>query len=275
LTLVPSADGISADSGALFAAIDEDTCLVTLSHVVFKSGYLYDAAAVTERAHAVGALVLWDLSHSVGAAPVELDRWGADLAVGCTYKYLNGGPGSPAFLYVRRDLQESVHSPIWGWHGQRQPFAFELNYTPAKGVSRFLAGTPPILSLLALEPALDLTLQVGMDRIRQKSVRLTSYLVDLYDAILAPLGFTLGSPRQPDRRGSHVSIRHPDAYRINRALIEEMEVLPDFREPDNIRLGLPPLYTSFADVWQTVERIRQAVVERRHLRYEAVRSAVT
>lgn len=275
LTLAPSADGISADLGALSAAIDERTSLVTLSHVVFKSGYLYDAAAVTERAHAVGALVLWDLSHSVGAVPVELDRWGADLAVGCTYKYLNGGPGAPAFLYVRKDLQETVRSPIWGWHGQHQPFAFDLNYVPAEGVSRFLAGTPPILSLLALEPALDLTLQVGMDRIRQKSVRLTSYLVDLYDAILAPLGFTLGSPRQPDRRGSHVSIRHPDAYRINRALIEEMGVLPDFREPDNIRLGLPPLYTSFTDVWQAVERIRQTVVEQRHLRYEGARATVT
>jgi kynureninase len=275
LTLVPSADGISADSGALSAAIDERTAVVILSHVVFKSGYLYDATAVTERAHAVGALVLWDLSHAVGAVPVELDWWGADLAVGCTYKYLNGGPGSPAFLYVRRALQENVSSPIWGWHGQRQPFAFDLNYTPAEGVSRFLAGTPPILSLLALEPALDLTLQAGIDRIRQKSVRLTSYLVDLYDAMLAPMGFTLGSPRDPDRRGSHVSIRHPDAYRINRALIEEMRVVPDFREPDNIRLGLPPLYTSFTDVWQTVERIRQTVIEQRHLRYAVARTTVT
>jgi kynureninase len=275
LTLVPSADGISADLDALTAAIDERTSLVTLSHVVFKSGYLYDAAAVTERAHAVGALVLWDLSHSAGAVPVELDRWGADLAVGCTYKYLNGGPGAPAFLYVRKALQETVRSPIWGWHGQRQPFAFDLHYTAAEGVSRFLAGTPPILSLLALEPALDLTLQVGIDRIRQKSVRLTSYLVDLHDAMLAPLGFTLGSPRQPDRRGSHVSIRHTDAYRINRALIEEMGVLPDFREPDNIRLGLPPLYTSFTDVWHAVERIRHAVDEGRHLPYEAARTTVT
>jgi kynureninase len=275
LTLVSSADGVSTDLDSLFEAIDERTSLVTLSHVLFKSGYLYDAAAVTERAHAVGALVLWDLSHSVGVVPVELDRWGVDLAVGCTYKYLNSGPGAPAFLYVRRDLQESCRSPIWGWHGQHQPFAFELDYAPAEGISHFLAGTPAILSLLALEPALDLTLQAGVGRIRQKSVLLTSYLVYLFDAILAPLGFTLGSPRDPARRGSHVSIRHPDAYRINRALIEEMAVLPDFREPDNIRLGLPPLYTSFADVWLTVERIRQVVVEGRHLRYGAARTTVT
>jgi kynureninase len=138
-----------------------------------------------------------------------------------------------------------------------------------------MAGTPPILSLLALEPALDLTLRARILPIRQKSVLLTSYMAYLFDATLAPLGFSFGSPRDPDRRGSHISIRHPDAYRINRALIEEMGVLPDFREPDNIRLGLPPLYTSFADVWQTVERIRQTVVEQRHLRYQAARSTVT
>jgi kynureninase len=259
----------------LLGAIDERTALVTLSHVSFKSGYLHDAASVTARAREAGALVLWDLSHSVGAVPVELDRWGADLAVGCTYKYLNGGPGAPAFLYVRRDLQARMLSPIWGWFGQRAPFAFDLEYEPAAGVARFLAGTPPILSLLALESALDPVLEAGPERIRRKSVRLTSYLIDLADTVLAPLGFTLGSPRDPARRGSHVSIRHADGYRINRALIEEMGVLPDFREPDNIRLGLPPLYTSFADVWHAVERIRRAVEEGRHLRYSAERLSVT
>ena len=209
LHLVPSADEIAVDQRDLLAAIDKHTSLVTLSHVVFKSGFLYDAAAVTDRAHKRGALVLWDLSHSVGAVPVELDRWGVDLAVGCAYKYLNGGPGAPAFLYVRKGLQEAALSPIWGWFGQRAPFAFDLDYEPAEGAARFLAGSPPILSLLALEPALDLTLEAGMERIRHKSVRLTSYLVDLVDTVLTPLGFSLGSPRDPARRGSHVSIRHP------------------------------------------------------------------
>jgi kynureninase len=206
---------------------------------------------------------------------VELDHWGADLAVGCTYKYLNGGPGSPAFLYVRRGLQADATSPIWGWYGQRSPFAFDLEYEPVPGVTRFLVGSPPILSLLALEPALDLIEEAGMHRIRDKSVRLTSYLVDLLDAVLVPLGFALGSPRDPARRGSHISIRHPDGYRINRALIEEMHVLPDFRPPDNIRLGLAPLYTSFADVWQAVDRIRRIVQEGRHLRYPTDRPIVT
>jgi kynureninase len=255
--------------------MDERTALVSLSHVTFKSGFLYDAEAVTERAHQVGALVLWDLSHSVGAVPIQLDRWGVDLAVGCTYKYLNGGPGAPAFLYVRRDLQGDALSPIWGWFGQRAPFAFDLEYVPADGVGRFLVGTPPVLSLLAMESALDLLLEAGMERIRQKSVRLTSYLVYLVDTVLAPLGFSLGSPRDPVRRGSHISVRHPDAYRINRALIEEMQTLPDFREPDNIRLGLSPLYTSFAEVWEAVDRLRQVVEEGRHLRYPAERLAVT
>jgi kynureninase len=275
LHLAPSADGITIDQQALFDAVDERTALVTLSHVTFKSGFLYDAGAVTERAHEVGALVLWDLSHSVGAIPIALDRWGVDLAVGCTYKYLNGGPGAPAFLYVRRDLQEEALSPIWGWFGQRAPFDFELGYEPTAGVARFLVGTPPILSLLAMESALDLLLEAGMERIRRKSVRLTSYLVYLAEAALAPLGFALGSPRDPARRGSHVSVRHPQGYQINRAMIEEMKVLPDFREPDNIRLGLSPLYTSFAEVWEAVDRIRRVVEEERHRHYPAERLPVT
>jgi kynureninase len=275
LHLVPSSDGMVVDPQSLWEAIDERTALVTLSHVAFKSGFLHDAAAVTERAHQMGALVLWDLSHSAGAVPVDLDGWDVDLAVGCTYKYLNGGPGAPAFLYVRRNLQADLLSPIWGWFGQQAPFDFALDYEPAAGVARFLVGTPPILSLLAMESALDLILEAGIERIRHKSVRLTSYLVYLVDAVLAPLGFVLGSPRDPARRGSHVSIRHPEGYRINRALIEEMQVLPDFREPDNIRLGLAPLYTSFSEVCEAVERIKLVVAEERYRHYSAERLVVT
>jgi len=275
LHLVPSDDGIEVDFSDLLRAIDEHTALVTLSHITFKSGFLYDGAAVTARAREVGALVLWDLSHSVGVVPIDLDGWGADLAVGCTYKYLNGGPGAPAFLYVRHEWQDRVRSPIWGWFGQQAPFRFALNYQPAEGISRFLAGTPPVLSLLAVEPALDLALKAGIERIRRKSVNLTSYLVYLTDTVLAPLGFALGSPRDAARRGSHVSIRHPEAYRINRALIEEMKVLPDFREPDSIRLGLAPLYTSFSEVWEAVERVRWVVAEERFRCYPRERLQVT
>ncbi|HVP21750.1 MAG TPA: kynureninase [Anaerolineaceae bacterium] len=275
LRVVPSQDRVQPDLAALYAAIDEDTALVTLSHVAFKSGYMYDAAAIARRAHAAGALVLWDLSHSAGSVPVDLDAWESDLAIGCTYKYLNGGPGAPAFLYVRQSLQNEAFSPIWGWFGNAVPFKFDLEYAPAPGIRRFLIGTPPILSMLAIEPGVDLLLEVGLDRLRRKSIALTSYLIDLFDACLAPLGFELGSPRQADRRGSHVSIRHPEGYRINRALIEEMNVLPDFREPDNIRLGLAPLYTSFEDVYEAVDRIRRAVVETRYLHFPQSRLSIT
>jgi len=235
--------------------------------VVFKSGFLYDAEAVTRRAHEVGAMVLWDLGHSAGVVPIELDEWGVDLAVGCTYKYLNGGPGAPAFLYVRRDLQERALSPIWGWFGQRSPFDFDLEYQPADGITRFLVSSTPILSTLAMESALDIVLDAGVERIREKSVLLTSYLTHLVETVLVPLGFSLGSPKDPAQRGSHVSIRHPEGYRINRVLIEEMGVLPDFREPDNIRLGLAPLYTSFSEVWEAVDRIKRVVEEERYLQY--------
>lgn len=275
LHLVTSSDNIQPDLEQLYRAIDEDTALVTLSHVTFKSGYLYDMAAVTERAHQAGARVLWDVSHSVGVVPIELDQWGVDMAVGCTYKYLNGGPGAPAFLYVRQDLQERLLNPISGWFGQRDPFAFALDYTPATGITRFLAGTPPILSLLAIEPALDIVLAAGLNRLRQKSTNMTGYLIYLVEARLAPLGFELGSPRDPARRGAHISLRHPEGYRINRTLIDEMRVLPDFREPDLLRLGLAPLYNSFTEVWQAVDCIRRGVEEHRYLHYPLERLSVT
>ena len=276
LVRIDSPDGeISPDLAALQAAINDDTALLTLSHVVFKSGYRYDLAALAETAHRHGALVLWDLSHSAGAVPVELDAWGADLAVGCTYKYLNGGPGSPAFLYVRGGLQAEALSPIWGWWGQQAPFAFGQDFAPAPGVQRFLTGTQPVLSLLTMEAALDVLLEAGLPALYAKSQRLTGYLIRLADEWLAPLGFRLGTPRDPDRRGSHVSLRHPEGYRLNRALIEEMNVLPDFREPDNLRLGLAPLYTTFAEVREAVERIRRAAAEGRHLKYPSARQTVT
>jgi kynureninase len=273
---IGSGDGeITPDLEALFAAIDGGTALVTLSHVVFKSGYLYDMAEVTRRAHEKGALVLWDLSHAVGAVPIELDACQADFAIGCTYKYLNGGPGSPAFLYVNQALQNEALSPIWGWWGQRTPFAFDLDYAPALGAARFLAGSQPILSLLAMEASLEPLLEAGMGAIREKSVQLTEYAISLHDQLLTPLGFQLGSPREGAQRGSHVSIRHPEGYRINRALIEEMKVIPDFRTPDNLRLGFAPLYITFEDVWQGMERIRQVVAEKRYEKYSRERTTVT
>ncbi len=246
--------GITPNLEALISAIDENTALVALSQVAFKSGYLYDVPTIMERAHRVGALVLWDLSHAAGAVPISLDDWDVDMAIGCTYKYLNGGPGSPAFLYVNRRLQPEAQSPIWGWWGQTRPFDFDLDYQPAIGIQRFATGTAPMLSLLALEPTLAVVAQAGIGAIRDKSIRLTEYAVALSDAWLTPLGFTLGSPRDAKRRGSQISLRHPEGYRINRALIEELKTIPDFREPDNIRLGFAPLYVSFEDVWQAIDK---------------------
>jgi kynureninase len=207
--------------------------------------------------------------------PIELDACDVDFAIGCTYKYLNGGPGSPAFLYVNKRLQADAVPPIWGWFGQTAPFDFGLDYAPAPGIAHFLAGTPPMLSLLAIEASLDPILAAGMNAIRQKSVRMTEYFIRLSDEILSPLGFTLGSPRKAERRGSHVSLRHTEGYRINRALIEEMNVIPDFREPDNIRFGFAPLYTSFEEIWETVERLQQVMVEKRFEKYPKEKLTVT
>jgi kynureninase len=267
-------DGVHADEDAIVAAIDGDTALVSLSHVAFKGGYRYDAARITAAAHARGALVLWDLSHSAGAVPVDLEGWGADLAVGCAYKYLNGGPGAPAFLYVRRTLQDALVQPIWGWFGQTRPFAFDLTYAPVPGVRRFTVGTPPVLSLLAIEPGLDLLLEAGLDRVRATSVALTAYLIELADARLAPLGFRVATPRDPERRGSHVTLAHPDAYRIARALTEA-GVIPDFREPDGLRLGVAPLYVGFEDLWEAVDRLEALVRCGDHERFALERAAVT
>ncbi|MBI5823598.1 MAG: kynureninase [Chloroflexi bacterium] len=266
---------LTPDLAALEAAIDENTALVTLSHVVFKSGYMYDMRRITDLAHKKGALVLWDLSHSVGSVPVHLDDCNADFAIGCTYKYLNGGPGAPAFLYVNKAIQEKLSSPIWGWWGQKNPFDFDLEYTPAPGAQRFLVGTQPMISLLTMEAALEPTIQAGMDSLREKSILMTDYASFLTESWLVPFGFSLGSPVDSAIRGSHISIRHVEGYRINRALIEEMNVIPDFRAPDNLRLGFAPLYLSFADVWEGFERIRRVMEEKRYENYPKQKLVVT
>jgi kynureninase len=261
LRVVTSADGISNPESAVIDSLDETVALLTLNHATFKSGWLYGIDILTKAAHERGALVLWDLCHSVGVVPIDLKRAGADLAVGCTYKYLNGGPGAPAFMYVRRDLQERMTSPIQGWFGQANAFSFEMPYAPAPGIRRFMAGTPPILSMAAIEAGLDLTLEAGLTAIRSKSIALTEFAIRLWEDRLAPLGITLNSPRDPEKRGGHVSFGHPDAFAIDRALIEHMRVVPDFRTPDNIRYGFGPLYNTFDDVYEGVERMRRVVAE--------------
>jgi kynureninase len=245
-----------ADVEAALAAHPDDVALVTLSHVNYRSAAIADMAAITSAAHEEGARVLWDLSHSAGAIEVDLAGSGADLAVGCTYKYLNGGPGAPAWLYVRRDLQRQLRNPIQGWFGQRDQFAMGQGYDPAPGIREWQTGTPGILGLAAAEEGIRLVAEAGIAGTRAKGVALTEYAIALHDAWLAPLGFTLGSPRDPRRRGAHVAVRRDDARELTAQLIER-GVVPDFREPDSIRLGLSPLTTSFADVHEGIRRLRE------------------
>jgi kynureninase len=271
---VPADIDEGLDPAVLAAALDERVAVVVLSHVAYRSGALADLAAVTRQARDAGALVLWDLSHSVGAVPVELAAAGADLAIGCTYKYLNGGPGAPAFLYVRRELQEELRSPIRGWFGHRDQFAMGPTYEPAGGIERFGVGTPPVLATAAVEVGARLVAEAGVPRLAEKGRALTELAVALGEAWLRPHGVVLASPRNPDRRGSHVTFAHAAAWQLTQALIDR-RVVPDFRTPDRVRLGMAPLYTRFVDVWDALDRFRTVLDERSHEAYPAERARVT
>jgi kynureninase len=229
------------------AVLDDDVALVLLDHVHYRSAAIADLAEITAVTHRAGALMLWDVCHSAGAVPIDLTGAEVDLAVGCSYKYLNGGPGAPSFLFVRSDLQDGIRQPIWGWWGRRDMFEMEQGYEPMGDIRANLSGTPPVLSLAAIEDGVRMLLQAGIDRIRAKSVALTGYAVELFDATLAALGFSLASPRVPEHRGSHVTVVRQDARRLCAAMMDR-GVVPDFRQPNGIRLGLAPLTTSFRDV---------------------------
>ena len=241
-------------------AIDGDVALVTFSHVSFASSAVADMPAITDLVHRAGALVLWDLSHTVGSYPVELDASNVDLAVGCTYKYVNAGPGAPAFLYVNRARQPELRQPIWGWFGQRDQFEMGPAYDPEPGIAQFLVGTSPALGLAAVDEGVKLLAEAGIDRLREKGVALTSFLIDLHDAWLAELGFRVGSPRDPATRGSHVALRHPEARKLCAALIER-GVVPDFRTPDRLRFGPAPISTRFVDVWDAMDCLRSLAAQ--------------
>ncbi|MGI8532240.1 MAG: kynureninase [Geodermatophilaceae bacterium] len=275
LRVVPTDLDRGLSTAAVRDALDSDVALASFSHVAYRSGALADLAGVTALAHDAGALALWDLSHSAGSVPVGLAAAGADLAVGCSYKYLCGGPGAPAFLYVRRDLQDQLRQPIWGWFGQRDQFDMDQSYDAAPGLARFLVGTPPVLSMIAMREGVRLVAEAGIQALRAKGMAMTAYLIELAEAWLVPLGFRLASPADSERRGSHVTLHHPDAWRICRALIEEYDVVPDFRTPDRLRLGPAPLTTSYDEVWDGLDRIRRLVQAGAHERYPADRSRIT
>jgi kynureninase len=250
------ASGVTVEQVA--EVIGRRTALIVLSDVAYRSGYLSDVPAITALAHDHGALVLWDVCHSVGVIPQQFENWQVDLAVGCTYKYLNGGPGAPAFGYVRADLQNRLRQPIQGWMGAAEPFAMAEHYAPSDSIRRFLSGTPPILGMLAIQDMLALIEQVGLEAIRAKSVALTEFAIQVSDRVLDPLGVRVGSPRDPARRGSHVTLEHPD-FRVVIARLWELGVIPDFRPPDGLRIGLSPLSTSFAEVYRGLLAVREVL----------------
>ncbi len=252
-------DGMTID--AVDRVLDDQLALLVVSDVNYRSAAIADMAGITARAKAAGAMVLWDLCHSAGAVPVELESSGAQLAVGCTYKYLNGGPGAPAFLYVRRELQDELRPPIQGWFAQAEQFEMGPRFTRRPGIGGWLVGTPGMLGLAAAQAGIALSAEAGIDRIRAKGIALTTYTIELLDAWLTPLGCSLGSPRDAARRGNHVAIRHPDARWLTTSLIER-GVIPDFRAPDSIRIGLSPLTTSFEEVHRGLGVLRELLTGR-------------
>ncbi len=262
-------------SDQVLAAIDDDVAAVSLTHVNYRSAAMHDMAGITAAAHENGALAVWDLAHSAGAVPCDLNAAGADFAIGCGYKYLNGGPGAPAFVFAADRHHAAALQPLTGWIGHAAPFAFDGRFQPAPGVARFLCGTPPVLALSALDAALDVFKDVSIDALRRKSQAMGELFVALYDRDLAPLGFALSCERDPDRRGSHVAISHPEGYAIMRA-VAARGVIGDFRAPDIMRFGFAPLYNRYSDVAALVAAI-VAVMTDREWDTEAyrVRAAVT
>ena len=264
----------AVDSDALLDALDDDVAVLLLTHVNFRSGQMHDMQALTAAAHEQGVLVLWDLAHSAGVVALELDEWQVDMAVGCGYKFLNGGPGAPAFLYLAQRHQNIVTQPLSGWMGHRRAFDFAPGYEPAAGVQRYLGGTPGILSMTALEAALDVFANVSMHDVRAKSSLLTQCFMELVQESALD-GIRIISPAEPAQRGSQVSLSHDNAYAIAQALIEE-DVIVDFRAPDIVRFGFSPLYNSFREVGLAAESLARIVREQRFLepRFQ-VRSRVT
>jgi kynureninase len=242
-------------AAAVARAVGPRTALVSFSHVSYRSAHIAEMREITALAREAGALVLWDLSHSAGSVPLALDAEGADLAVGCTYKYLHGGPGAPAYMHVSSALQEQLRQPIWGWLGRRDPFEMAPGYEPAEGIGRLLSGSPPVLALAAVDEGVRIVAEAGIEAIRAKAIELTEYAIGLVDERLGSFGVSVASPRQAERRGAHVALGHPEAKALCARLIER-RVIVDFRRPDVIRLGLAPLTTRFVDVWDGIEALR-------------------
>ncbi|GGK51171.1 MULTISPECIES: kynureninase [Flavobacteriaceae] len=280
LKILESTDEIFMDPATVREAINKNTSLITLSLVSYKSSFLYDMKSINNLAHNKNSLVIWDLSHAAGATTIKLNETNTDMAVGCTYKYLNGGPGAPAFLYVRKHLQDKLTNPIWSWFAHQKPFDFNPNFIETSGIQKFAISTPSILSLGAIEPGLDIILDAGMSTIEVKSKKQSAFLIELIKEYLIPLKFEIASPLDESQRGSHISITHDESYRINRAMIDPRDkstkiVIPDFRPPNLIRIGITPLYTSYLDLYEAIIRITEIVTTKEFENYSTEKLTVT
>lgn len=280
LKILKSEQEISMDHSKISNAFSSKTALVTLSLVSYKSSFLYNMEVVNNLAHKNGSLIIWDLSHAAGATKVELNKTNADMAVGCTYKYLNGGPGAPAFLYVRKDLQEKLSNPIWSWFAHKNPFDFDLNFAESPGIQKFAVSTPSVLSLGAIAPGLDILIEAGIENLEKKSKKQSAFLITLIQEYLIPLGFKIVSPLEETERGSHISIEHSESYRINRAMITPANkntkvVIPDFRPPNFIRIGIAPLYSSYVDLYEAILRISEITTTKEYEQFSKIKLTVT
>jgi kynureninase len=260
--------------------LSHNTALLSMSHVLYKSGYLYDMNTIGKLAQKYGVLTLWDLSHSVGAVPINLHESCVDMAVGCTYKYLNGGPGAPAFIYVKKELIAQLVNPIAGWFSHERPFDFSPNYEQSHFIQRFGTGTPSVLSIVPILSSTDITIRAGMEKLRSKSLALSSFFIKLVDEVLGQYNFQVCTPRNENDRGSHVSLFHEEAYRINLALInpqdgDNKKVIPDYRPPGYIRFGFAPLYNSFEEITLTIFRIKSIMDNKEYLSYDSKIEGVT
>ncbi len=275
LEIIKSDDGIYGPEEKIISKINNNTSLVTLSHTVFKSGFTYDLEKISDAAHKQGALTLFDLSHSAGALPINLNNSKVDLAVGCTYKYLNGGPGAPAFIYINNNIREEIKNHVNGWMGKDTMFDFALKYKPDPGIRQFLTGSVPVMSTSLIEPGVDMIIEAGIQSLRKKSVGQSEFLLELWEKELKDIGFSLESPRETFRRGSHVSLGHEEGWRIDQSLIHDMNVIPDFRSPNLLRLGITPLYTSYMDIFEAVRKIKLIVTNKIYLNYSEIIQGVT
>jgi len=271
---VKSRDDIGIDMDDIKAEMDYNTALIFLSSVAFKSGFLHNISEINRIAHKKGVLTLWDLSHSVGVVNHSLKQEDTDFAIGCTYKYLNGGPASPAFLYVKQKYIDKIDNSISGWFGHRSPFEFERDFRGSASIKKFLISSPPIISSASIEPALKLILKAGIKNIRVKSIKMTEYFIFLVKSQLVDYGFEIKSPQNYKNRGSHVTLSHPDGYRISSALRAE-NVIVDFRKPSFIRFAFAPLYNTFEEVYKCVSILKKIIDEKEYQKFEKIPKGVT